>query len=77
MRQTPAPGRPETAASAFGRNASAIISTPAATPTRRAATPVISIAGTANVVVWVGMIPPTPHSSLPTPSAATAPSTTR
>ena len=64
-------------ASALGRNASPIINAPAAMPTLRAATPVSSIVGTLTVVVCVGMIPPTPHSILLIPSAATAPSTAR
>ena len=64
-------------ASSFGRNASVIRRAPPAIPTRRAATPVSSTTGTLIPMVWVGMIPAKPASSLPMPSAATAPSTAR
>ena len=46
-------------------------------PAARAATPVSSTVGTLTPMVWVGMMPATPDSSLPMPSAATAPSTAR
>ena len=64
-------------ASALGRNASAISTPPAAIPTLRAATPVSSIVGALTAMVWVGTIAARPDSSLPIPSAATAPSTAR
>ena len=64
-------------ARAFGRKASATSTPPAAIPTRRAATPVSSVMGTLTPMVWVGTIAATPESSLPMPSAATAPSTAR
>ena len=64
-------------ASTLGRNASATRTPPAASPTRRAATPVSSTVGTLTPMVCVGMMPVRPDSSLPMPSAATAPSTAR
>ena len=50
---------------------------PAAIPTRRAATPVSSMVGALTAMVCVGTIAVRPDSSLPMPSAVTAPSTAR
>ena len=71
------PGIARTRASSLGSSASAISRPPAATPAARAATPVSSMAGTFTPMVCVGMMSATPDSSLPTPSAATAPCTAR
>ena len=74
---TTAPGMARMRASALGTKARTRKTSPAATPTRRAATPVTSMAATAFTLSVFGIVPARPASRFPAPFAATARCTER
>ena len=74
---TTASGTARITATSLGTQASRISASPAAMPTLRVATPVVSIAATGVGCRVFGIAPARPARTFPTPSAATAPCTAR